>query len=480
MQCWGPFQDWVTVLGLLIALAALCSSQTTMAPCPTPECSCSEHIIDCELKNLIAIPSFRADNAYYTLQLDHNSIEIVRNDAFRTLHAVRDIHLQNNNITTIETYAFRGLEKNLLVLDLSHNLLTSFPTAIGFLDGIMNIDVQGNPISADQFDEHTMYLIGDTVRQFHFGSDILNSWPGTIRHLQALNNLTVTGGSFYTLPPDAFHGFEGTLQVLSIRNTKLIALPLALAKLRFLEELYFDYNHDIGDSGVLIPSFGTSELLTRLHTISLKEDNLTIFPSLLKYLRNVTTLILDSNRLAFVSDTSVQDAVGTNVENLSLKNCSLTRVPGALSKLTTLRQLNLADNNIRSFENSDFEGMANLLTLIIRNNPLEYIANETFSDLVCLDTLDIMDSNVQSIPEAIRFLSSLSTLRLPTDKIECTCNIVWMKQFMESCNQHLRIDGSCETINSNVDDYLRTHIPNCPNFVNGTGCINSGATCTLP
>lgn len=448
--------------------------------CPSVECSCSEHILDCQNKNRSDVPTFSSDVGFYTLQLDHNAIDTIPIDAFRSLHSVRDIHLEYNNISLIDDDAFRGVEKTVNTLHLENNELTSFPLAVRALENIMHIDVQGNPIPADQFDERTLYHIGDTLQIFEFGSDALTAWPSTIRHLQDLHTLNVTGGSFYTLPPDAFHGFEGTLKVLSIRNTKLIALPLALSNLRFLEAFYFDHNHDIGDSGVLIPSFGTNELLTHLETISLKDDNLTIFPSLLKYLRSVTTLILDSNRLKFVSDSSVQDAVGTNVNTLSLRNCSLTRVPGALSKLTTLQTLDLADNDIRSFETSDFQGMANLVNLIIKSNPLEYIANETFTDLVCLKKLDIMDSNIQSIPEAIMFLSSLTELKLPTDKIECTCNIVWMKQFMESCNENLNIAGSCETINSSVDDYLKVHIPNCPNFVNGTGCINQATAPPCP
>jgi len=472
------FQNILTILFHVAVLVRLGKSQVaTAGPCPAAQCSCSEHIVDCQLKNLSDIPVFQPDNVYYTLQLDHNHIDNVPNLTFRYLHGVREIHIENNNISQVEYLAFQGLEKQVYTLDLSHNQLTSFPTAIGNLENINHIDVQDNPIDADSFDEHTMYLIGDTVTNFEFGSDTLTAWPSTLRHLQDLGVLTVNGGSFYTLPPDAFHGFEGTLRTLTIKNTKLIALPLALANLRFLDTFHFDHNHDIGDSGVLLPSFGNTELLTRLTEISLVDDNLTIFPSLLKYLRSVTRLFLDSNKLKFVSDTSIRDAVGTQVDMLSLRNCSLTRVPGALSKLTTLRTLDLADNQIRSFENSDFEGMMHLQNLTIKNNPLEYIANETFIDLVCLQTLDIMESNIQSIPEAIRFLSSLSTLKLPTDKIECTCNIVWMKQFMESCNKNLTIAGSCETIDSNVDDYLKVHIPNCPNFVNATGCINTALTC---
>lgn len=462
----------------LILLMTFVWSQTTKPPpCPDmnpnlrTKCSCSSEIIDCSERGLTDVPIFMPDNFYNELRLDHNGIENITDDAFGNLKKISQIFLNNNNISRFSRHAFRGVEKPVNRLDLSNNLLEEFPTAIGDLENINWIDVTNNPIDENHFDDHVMYRIGDTVTRFELGSNVLESWPVTLRHLQALQFLNVSGGSFYTLPPEAFHGFEGTLTTLSIQYTKLIAIPLALARLRYLDRLYFDHNHNIGDSGVLIPSFGSSALLNNLRFISLVDDNLTVFPSLLQFLRSVESLVLDSNSLAFVSDTSVQVAVGTNITSLSLQNCSLTRVPGALSKLTNLTKLNLADNQIHSFENSDFDNMGNLLNLTITRNPLGYIANETFKDLKNLTYLDLKESNINTMPEAIRFLKSLRVLKLPLDKIECTCNIVWLKQFMEKCNRGLQIDGSCETINYTVIEYLRDFIPKCPNYVNGTACV---------
>lgn len=463
----------------LIALAVTVLSQIPApAPCPDPnpdrktQCSCTDEIIDCSDRGLTELPTFNVDKFYKELRLDHNDIENITNDAFKNLQGLNRIFMQHNNISRFDRYAFRGAEQAPINrLDLSNNELTEFPEAIGDLDHITWIDVTNNHITENNFDESTMYNIGDTLTRFEFGSPKIESWPPTLRHLQALEYLNVSGGSFYTLPPEAFHGFEGTLTTLSIQYTNLIALPLALSRLRFLDRLYFDHNHDIGDSGVLIPSFGTSDLLNKLRFISLVDDNLTVFPSLLQYLRNVEQLVLDSNTLAFVSDSSVQVAVGTKITDLSLRNCSLSRVPGALSKLTNLTKLNLAENDIHSFENSDFDNMGKLLNLTIRRNPLGYIANETFKDLQSLQYLDLKESNINTMPEAIRFLKSLQELKLPLDKIECTCNIVWLKQFMEHCNKGLRIDGSCETINYPVDVYLKDFIPMCPNYVNNTACV---------
>jgi len=457
----------IFILSLLFAsLVAVCVAQ--QPPCPNiRECSCSQHIIECHDRHLTSIPDWARDFYYTELHLQNNNISEIHDDAFRNLNNISIIQIDHNQVHTVGLKAFRGLERTLNEIDISYNNLDVFPPALGDLLFIQKIDASFNPLNYDSFDDTTMYNIGDTLRDFTFGSRDLEQWPQALRHLQDLSFLNVTGGSFLTLPPDAFHGFEGTLKTLSMQNTAMIAIPFAFSKLRFLDHLYFDHNHAIGDSGILITSL-SNRALNHLEVVSLTDDNLTVFPSLLQFLPNVNTLILDSNRLAFVSEASVEVAKGTGITNLSMKNCSLARVPGALSKLTNLTSLNLANNQIRSFENSDFENMRNLQNLTITGNPLEFIGNGTFRDLTNLRVLDILESNIHTMPEAIRFLTNLTTLKLPINKIECTCNIAWLKQFMEVCNRQLKIEGSCETIESTIEDFLKIHIPHCPNYSNAT------------
>ena len=435
---------------------------------PNKACTCTGGIMDCSGPDraLTVIPQFMkvSPPVITELRLQDNFIDTIPNGAFKNLTGLTKLLLQFNNISVIGDNAFDGLDASLLELNLGSNELTTLPISIAQMDNLETLDVTHNKIDEHNFNEYVMYSIGNTLTKFEFGSEAVRDWPSTLRHLQALQYLNVTGGSFFTLPPNAFHGFEGTLQTLSMQNTELIAVPLALSRLRYLDRLFFDHNHQIGDSGILIPSFGGANLLSHLTFISLIDDNLRVFPSLLRFLTNVETLILDSNRLAFVSDSSVNVAVGTKISTLSLRNCSLSRVPGALSKLTNITSLDLSENEIHSFENSDFDGMGFLQKLIIMHNPLEYIANETFKDLVNLKELNLENTEIKTMPEAIRFLKRLETLKVPIDRLECTCNIVWLKHFMEACNTGLRIAGTCETIKYHVDEYLKTFIPLCPNY----------------
>lgn len=462
-------------LVLLLLLSNYVASQMTIS-CPdhNPDlkkrCSCSGEIIECSSRALTTIPNFEVDNHYSELRLEDNLIENITRGAFTNLKTLRRLFLHNNNISRIDDDAFSGVEFTLYHLYLANNSLRSIPAAIGELDVVILLDVTMNPIGDSHFDENTMYKIGDTITHFEFGSKELKFWPRTIRHLQALEFLNVTGGSFLTLPVDAFRGFEGTLLRLSLQNTQLISLPFSIAMLRFLRELHFDHNHNVGDNGVFVPSYGGINAYSRLLYISLIDNNLTLFPPLLKVLHNVRTFVLDSNNLAFVSDESVEIAVGTKVTDLSIQNCSLSRVPGALSKLTNLTKINLSNNHLRTLENKDFDNLHRLRRLIVSKNPIINIANETFKDLTSLEELDLTETNIRHIPDAIQSLRSLYELKLPINKIECTCNIAWLKHFKDACNLYLTIDGSCETINYAVDIYLRDFVPYCPNYKNDPIC----------
>ena len=467
-----------------MCLIKLSNGQATVCPADNPTgdpnraCTCTGNVMDCSGPDraLTTIPRFYKVSPpqiqIEELRLQDNLIDTIPDGAFMNLTSLKQLFLQFNNISVVGPKAFDGLDGSLHYLNLGSNELKVLPTAIAQLDELRHLDVTYNNINETSFTESVLYAIGDKLTIFEFGSSALRDWPSTVRHLQALDLLNVTGGSFFTLPPSAFHGFEGTLTTLSMQNTELIAVPLALSRLRYLNNLYFDHNHQIGDSGILIPSFGGSNLLSHLHYISLIDDSLRVFPTLLRFLPNVETLVLDSNRLVFVSDASVDVAVGTKISTLSLRNCSLSRVPGALSKLKNITSLDLSQNDIRSFENNDFDGMGFLKNLTITHNPLEYIANETFKDLTNLVDLNLENTLINTMPEAIRFLKNLVSLTVPIDRLECTCKIVWLKHFMETCNTQLKIAGTCETIKYSVDDYLKNFVRSCPNYNNGTAtCV---------
>ncbi|KAK3586537.1 hypothetical protein CHS0354_022669 [Potamilus streckersoni] len=434
--------------------------------CPNiHECQCTFSLIDCSGRNLTSVPRFMpSDTVYQTLRLDHNRLTYVPNNSFFGIK-VSDILLNDNIISSVDHGAFYGVEDRLNELDMSINKLHYLPSSVGTLNHVRNLDISDNPIDQTAFvaGEDVLRRVGDTLYEFSFGHDIVYEWPHILRHLVALKTLNVLGGSFKTLPPGAFHGFEGTLLNLRIENTKLIALPVALSRLIYLQRLNFDHNHNIGDAGILVPAF-SSTIMRYLTDLTLKDNSLTVFPNILKYLQQVRKLSLEGNKLDIIGDNSIQIIESSNVEDLSLRNCSLNRVPGAISRMRNLHILDLSANYIRSFERNDFTNMSWITNLTVTDNPLDYISPDAFNGVHNLMYLNLQGTMLREMPNAIENTPTLRDIILPSDQIMCTCDLAWLRRYMDRYGQQLHVQGTCETIISEIRNYLTNFIPMCPNY----------------
>ena len=430
--------------------------------CPTPPqslCHCDKDMVDCRNRQLSTIPIFskRSDYLFKEIRLGHNNITYIQDNAFLNIN-VSAIHLDNNIISYIHDDAFTSVSKQLKELDLSHNRLTEIPAAIGKLVNVSTLDVSLNPIDCRNFTDDVMRSIGDFITVFKFGDQSLKCWPATIHHFPQLKELSFFGGIMQRLPHNAFNGFEWTLEKLWFKYTRLIAAPIALQDLKSLTDLHFDDNIFVGDAGILIPAF--AGMTTSLNTLSLENNNLTAFPSVLLTLNAVHNLSIARNDLQFISDQAVSVIGRNNLTTLNLQRCNLNRIPGALSKVISLINLDLSNNTITTIEKNDLQKLRNLRSLNISYNPLEYISKSTFYDLVALQELILHDTYLNQVPEAVTNLPSLRILDLTNypATIECNCNLKWLWCFMGT-NSTLTIKGQCLTIVSEIERYARHNIP---------------------
>ena len=401
----------------------------------------------------------RSSYLFKELHLGGNSINSIGDNAFENIN-VTAIYLDDNDVSYIHPDAFTNVKLQLLKLDLSHNNLTDLPEAIGKLSNITSLDVSWNPIKCENFTDGVLKAIGDFIHEFSFGDSTLQCWPSTLHHLPQLIELSFFGGQMQRLPNDAFHGFEWTLQKLWFKNTNLIAVPIALQDLKSIGELHFDDNTNVGDAGILIPAF--AGMTSSLHTLSLENNNLTQFPSVLLTLNGIHNLSLARNNLQFISDQAVSRIGRNHLTTLNLRFSNLNRIPGALSKITSLVNLDLTNNSITTIEKNDLQKLSNLKSLNISNNPLQYISKSTFYNLSSLDELVLHNTQLYEVPEAIQNLPSLQQLDLnnapPT--IECNCNLQWLWCYMNSHNKTgITIKGECETIVMPVNSYALQRIP---------------------
>ena len=463
------------VLVVLTDQAVHAADFDTSRDCPVRDpsipCSCKVvpsagvRDIECSNKNFVALPAFLASNfPFIGLRLGQNFLTSIGSGAFSNLNFT-ELYLNDNNISYLDNETFTNLQGQITLLDLRNNQLTTLPTCLAKLTGINFLDVSYNPIHHTGFIDSIMRQMGDYIHEFRFGSPELQEWPASMHHLQALQILKFYGGKMERINMTAFNGFEWTLRKLWIQNTYLISVPMALQRLHSVEELHFDNNVFVKDAGILIPAF--AGISSKVEVMSLENNSLTIFPRVLQTLRQLHNLSLARNNLEFISDQTVS-VVGSNLTTLNLVDCNLDRIPGALSRLSNLINLDLSNNSITTIEKTDLQRMQQLQSLNVSFNPLLYVSSQTFGDLRGLRELIMQETILYLVPEAIRNIPHLRTLDLSSAKpsIECTCDLSWLTCTMDARNATatpLEVLGECETIRMEINAYAKNRIRDvCP------------------
>ena len=442
----------------------------TLGSCPAKApCSCVYGLINCEARRLQTIPHLtRVSDNFHTLAIGTNDIEIIHNDSFVNLN-VTNLFLEYNKIWFIESRAFHGL-KDLKVLRLQHNRLQVLPEALSIPFTLEMLDVSYNPIDGlqtingtvvDGFSDNLMRFIGKSLTSFYFGSPVLLvHWPGSLSHLQQLKSLTVSGSVIQYLPALPFRAFEHTLETLSIEKTQLLQLPIEIGRFTQIKELSIKHNTIQNGDDIIVETV-FADIGDTLEVLSLEYDNLTKFPEAIKYLVNLRNLSLAGNRLLYVTEGAIHSIGNGKLDFLSLSDCGLKRVPGALSNLTTLIDLDLSMNNIRTLESQDLDTLPNLVSVSFRGNPLKYISLSSFRGLNSLQKLDFSFTQLTVIPTAIQNLTSLREIDFTEVSVDCTCDLVWIKRWMELPNVNVVFRGRCETIDSMLQTYIIKRIPLC-------------------
>ncbi len=164
----------------------------------------------------------------------------------------------------------------------------------------------------------------------------------------------------------------------------------------------------------------------------------------MKHLTRLRNLTLSNNNIRLNTDEDIDELKGTNVSVLSFRNCGLIRIPGTLSKLKALTEVDFSVNQIRTVERYDLQYLRFLRKLVLADNPIVYIASSSFYRLDRVSVLDLSNTSLSTLPDAIVNLYSLTILYLEHTPIECTCELYWLKRWLVIYGRHLTIYGQCE------------------------------------
>ncbi|KAJ3608266.1 hypothetical protein NHX12_025315 [Muraenolepis orangiensis] len=232
-------------------------------PCPSP-CTCSNQAsrVICTRKTLDQVPESISDNTRY-LNLQENSIQVIKSDTFKHLRHLEILQLSKNHIRQIEVGAFNGLP-NLNTLELFDNRLTVVPSqAFEYLSKLRELWLRNNPIETlpafafhrvpslrrlDLGELRKLDFISEAafeglvnLRFLNLGMCGLKDIPN-LTPLVRLEELELSGNQLGIVRPGSFQGLVSLRKLWLMHSRVSVIERNAFDDLKNLEELNLSHN----------------------------------------------------------------------------------------------------------------------------------------------------------------------------------------------------------------------------------------------
>ncbi|KAL9700263.1 hypothetical protein quinque_003704 [Culex quinquefasciatus] len=235
--------------------------------------------------------------------------------------------------------------------------------------------------------------------------------------MRRLKELSLSDNNLDDLDDSVFQAISSTLERLYLANNKFATIRAAVLNLESLQHL------DLSDNYFKSLPNDAFIHLKRLESINLNDNALSAIPEALRGLTSLDDLELADNRIMQI-DTHILSTL-TRLEELDLSQNFISSIPsGAFDSLRSLKELHLDDNDIRHIEGNVFAQNRNLKKLIIKALELAGMALTTlpigiFDNLADLEELDLGYNQLKTLDSNIfRNLFSLETLLLAENGIE--------------------------------------------------------------
>ncbi|XP_060116274.1 immunoglobulin superfamily containing leucine-rich repeat protein 2-like [Heteronotia binoei] len=147
---------------------------------------------------------------------------------------------------------------------------------------------------------------------------------------------------------------------------------------------------------------------------------------------NVTTLSLSANKIAALPRGSFAEV--TQVTSLWLAHNRIGAIEeGTLAILAQLKNLDVSHNQIAAFPWGDLRNLSALQLLKMNNNRMAGLPGDAFRTLGDLRSLRINNNQFRAVAEGtFEPLTSLSHLQLYNNPFDCSCALMWLKNWTEN------------------------------------------------
>lgn len=343
--CFKTFSLFYSFIFLFIGL--LCCL------CSVPIGADNSKIVNvCELSNYASVASLqKCSNNSNTIDIKNSTIRGIPNEIFQRFPLLTNLNLKQVGIASIDNVQF-SQEQKLIKLDLSNNVITAIP-ANKFIN-LTNLQVlllKNNTIK-EIYEDSFKHLI--SLETLDLTDNQISKLPeGVLNPLVRLKQLDLARNKLQIIDPDVFSKTT-SLQILDLMNNSISTIQEgAFKSLGQLDRLHVSLN-----------PFYEIDLtqLNNIHTIEIEKTNLKSItvPSSLK------KLFANGNQIThiFVPDS-------TSLEILELDDNDLRNDFYNITRLSNVRQVNLAYNNITKIEWSKLTNMNNLDRLDLYGNEIK-------------------------------------------------------------------------------------------------------------
>ncbi|XP_026747027.1 chaoptin-like isoform X1 [Trichoplusia ni] len=302
------------------------------------------------------------------------------------------------------------------MLQLTGNKIRDLEPQFFQATGLYRLAINENPLEG--IHEEAFYGLDNTLWELELRRDKLTSVPSrSLRYLQKLRLLDLTGNEITDISGDNWRGLEHTLTTLILADNSIANLPLdAFSSLPMLETLDLHGNHlSVIDSGVF------RDGMSRLNRLLLSDNQLAYIPyEELSPLRQLRFLDLSSNLIKQVPPAHDLNGVRLSLDSLKLDN-NLIRIlyPGSFKYFNILNSTSLDGNTISVLREDAFRN-AKIKSLSLRDCGLTELSPASFAGLEnSLQTLDLSENNLTMISKfMLNKLDSLRFLNLRENKVD--------------------------------------------------------------
>ncbi|XP_072940773.1 uncharacterized protein [Epargyreus clarus] len=324
------------------------------------------------------------------MDLSHNGIQDVYNDAFNRLFKMNYLNLSSNDIKTLypkSFYTSDSRESLIQIIDLSKNKLTKLENKP--FDDCVNLEelyLQNNNI--ESMDED-VFITLKNLTSLYLQYNKLTALNMTLINLKSLKELDLSFNKIGNIS-----GFE-TNRLISLERVNMSFNNIEFIEFNCFNQAFNLQSIDLRNNNI------KSSIPETMFINNIKLSYLNVFNN---YIRNIAENAFQHNILVYL--------------NLEKNFISGDITEATLAGLERLQNLNLFNQNITSIKANAFNKMTNLINFNASKNKINMIHESSFRNAGLLSILDLSHNNLSSLNFMKDSLTNLTELYLNNNRLD--------------------------------------------------------------